>query len=374
MRLPKDWIRLEEISWSAGKKGSVDLSQLENLGPEWDIDAISIMVEPDIENSSAAAQGEDCARIISDLKVSDGNERLDAFGPLLRVINQHQLGQAFVDPADASGSGNDITETFFLHVPFGIYHGRGVLDPRDTRVPAPVMAERGRISYVLSDASLTSGGTTVSSATITFWARIRRRNGRRPEAPVRVVYTYHDVSKQSDNYDVQGKLLAAFLTAPQEEGDSSGNNDFSSVSTIISKTFGYGEGMEKEMLLDQYRRAQRLARGDSEDVFEADEAVLVWEAEPGMKLADCPFVRKLHVKLDASPPTNCKLVLIVVSERTPEYGAAATGMSPGEYSQRLQREGIVATRDGRVVPVNQPSIGRKLAKFLPVKFRGGAQA
>lgn len=363
--MPGSYVRATQLTVTTGGRVSVDLSFLDNLEGV-DIDHLRFLVSPKfVASLGAAFKGEDAARLIRRVDLSDVVEgaRSSLAGPVLRAVQQFLMGDEVADPADGAADAT-ITDKFSLFMPFG--HRVGVKDERDVRVGVAALKKLelnwASNSNLAPNVTIGSGTTTVD-----VLAYVVPRRNQTPEAPARIAWQALDMSKTEDHFTVGDQIFAAFLLCPGAAGDASGNTSLlhSSTGLINSTTLGFND-LEREVLIEDYRRSRTFA-SKAENVFLNGDAIpLVFPRRHDL-LSHMPFVKKLHLKLAGVPPTGTQLVLGTITENGGKYDEVHTGV-PATAVARVRGTAAarVATRDGRKVPLAR--LGAEKARRIPTRY------
>jgi len=360
------WFRSEQYSYVAGSTTTIKKDFLEQArmmsAPE--IDQILVEVTGTISGVTGGALGVDGAKLIERVIFKDEAEIVNCSGANLRVIEQLEYGARQIDPADISSGSTSTTYRMLLRIGFGVPKA---LRPRDTRVELERWLAGGELT--VSTPSSAPTGYTVGTCNIRIYAKVF--DGRDRELKSRMTIREIAMSNQDYEYDVNGFLRFAFLSSLLT---TTSYSSWASFTSVFSRTMALPPSFATALLVDRYR-AESLNLS-SADVFTASTPLAVPLVTPDwrQKIGAMMDLRTFHIDVtpsaQSSLPTNARVVLCQIKDRTPVLSALVLGQpSPEAAARAVDQFGYV--QDGKTGGSKVSSYLPSLARKLPIRLRPG---
>ncbi len=234
------------------------------------------------------------------------------------------------------------------------------LRPRDTRIELERWLAGGELT--ISTPSAAPTGYTVGTCNLRVLALVY--DGRDRELKSRMTIREIATTNQDYEYDVNGFCRFAFLSSKLT---TTGYSSWASFTSIFSRTKQLPPSFATYYLVDRYR-AQSLNLSAADAITAATPlAVPIVVPDREQKIGAMMDLRTLHVdttpSAQSSLPTNARIVLCQIKDRTPTLSALILGQpSPEAAARAVDAYGYV--QDGKTggSPVRHylPALSRKL--------------
>lgn len=301
--------RSSEISFAANGSESIDMHWLDLALDDYTnprIDRFELHVRGTITTGTGATfTVAHWHKLVRRLLMSDNaGQRVDLDADAIRIAPQVLLGpQVLLAPDAILAEQTAAPFEMVMPIPF---EWTGQYNTNDTRPHVKEFCKKygGRVQLDFPSATLATG-ITVVSMTYTLVARVSEAFT--AEVPGRFCILRDDVAKKSDNYDIDGRLIAAVLYAP-----------------ALASYAAYGEFDSTTLRKTRQRfnteAARHIARGVggnmSSDSIVASGGVRLIQA-PQAKINDMPVMERLHFDLlDGAPISGSKLLKVVITDRS----------------------------------------------------------
>lgn len=351
------WFRSRLIPWVTGSPLDIDLNFLQGArhmaAPE--VCEIAIVFTGTVTPVGGTAQGEDFAKLFSNVTIRDEAEMVNASGNSLRHLAMMELNGKYVDPADI-GVGVATAVTYVLPIVFEPTPDRAIR-PRDFRVPLVNFLEGGNMILQTCAAVPTNFGVAAGSWNIQVCFRVV--DGRKREIKSRRRIWEQVLNVQDYEYQVNGAIRSAIITSNLT---TTLYTDLSAYTTIYSRTLDLPPQFQTFYLRDQYRRSSPALASTDEFVSATPYAIALVHPGRDKKIGTMIDTPVLHIDLLQAAPASGRLLLDAVVDRSPTMAALALGYSdPNELALAIQAKGVVVGEAGNMRASELPkSLARKM--------------
>lgn len=355
-------MRSEQLVYALGTPYNVKLDFLaparQMAAPE--IGELTFRLSGTVGAITGGVKGRDTAKLFDQIIIRDDEEMVNASGAGLRVLEQVERGSKQTDPADIASGSTNTTFVYRLNLIFG-GHTRSVRT-RDFRVPLSSLLEGGNIT-VMTPAAVPTGWAAVQSDwRITVYARVW--DARTRELKSRRHIWEQNVSQQEYDYPCFGSIRNAIVTSKLT---TTGYTDLSGFTTLFSRTIELPPQFETDMLIDEYRKGAEAIGTNDEFTLAANGAIPIKIASRYQKIGQMIDARTLHLDLRAAAPTGGRLLLDVVTDRSPTMAALQMGYeSPSSLAAAVKARGVVVGEAGNI-PARE--MVATLARRTPIRIK-----
>jgi hypothetical protein len=310
---------------------------------------------------TGGALGRDAAKVFDTVRFRDDDEVINASGAGLRVLEQMELGNKQIDPADITSGSTNVTYNYRLRI---------VLDPTEMR------AQRGRDFRIPLAHFLEGGELTIQTPAVlpTGWAAVQPDwrvrcyayiiDGRVRELKSRRRIKEEAVTNQEFDYQINGSLRAAILTS---KVTTTGYTSLLPYTTVFSRTLETVPSLEADVLLDRYRRNADSLGSNDEFALATPGALALMIPKKSQKVGEMIDCKTMHLDLQQAAPAGARLLTDTVVDRSPNLAALTEGYrSPGELAAAIRDYGYVVGDSGNTLARN--FVG-PLARRLPIRLQ-----
>lgn len=327
-----------------------------------EVNEIDVLFYGTVGAVSGGALGRDAAKLFDAIKVRDSQDIINASGAGLRVLEQHEIGNKQVDPADLTSGTSNSTYLYRLKLLFS--PPRRAVRGRDFAIPLAHLLEAGEFTINTAAAVPTGWNTIQADWKIQLVAFVS--DGRQRELKSRRRIKEEQISNTEFDYQINGFLRNAFVTSKLT---TTGYTDLSGYATLNSRTLNWPSSYQTHNLVDDYRFNTDAVGTNDEFVRAATGALAIVQAERGQKTGAMIDMKSLHLEFPSAVPTGGRLLTDVIIDRDGEMGALSMGYpSPGELANAVRQMGEVVGESGnyKVSGFNQ-----QLARKLPIRIKPG---
>ncbi len=320
---------------------------------------IELVFEGVVTPVGGTAQGEDFAKLFEQVVFNDEAEMINASGPMLRLLEQVELGSKSVDPADI-GVGVATTVRYRLKIMLEPLDTRAIR-PRDFRVPLANFLEGGNLTVRLASALPTNFGVVAASWNVIVFVKVH--DGRKRELKSRRRIWDQVVQNQEFNYPINGAIRHAILGSKLT---TTGYSDLAAYTTIYSKTLDLPPAFQTHILVDDYRMSADALGANDEFLLAAPGGIPLVFPTRGKKTGQMIDTPQLHIDLLAAAPTSGRLLIDAIVNRTPNMSTLAAGYgSPEDIATAVAARGRVVGEAGNMKATELP---KPLARKLPIRI------
>lgn len=308
------------------------------------------------------ALGRDAPKLFDQVQFSDEQEVIKASGAMLRGLRQIELGAKAVDTADVASAVNASYE-FRLEImlkPLDTRHCR----PGDFRIPLEHFLEGGVLNWN-SAAAVPTGFGPVNADWRVRW-EFFVEDGRQRELKSRRRIYEQVVQNQEFDYACNGSIRSAIIGSKLT---TTGYTSLSAFSTIFSRTLETPPSFSVNGLRESYRKGSDVIGSNDEFLLATPAMIPLVFPHRAQRIGKMINAKTLHIDLLAAAPASGRLLLDLVTDRTPLLAAATMGyQSPGELAAAMRRHGQV---QGEQFQYPVEGFNMDLVKRLPVRLKSG---
>lgn len=356
------WYRSDAITYALGNTFAVKTDFLAAArymaAPE--ISDIVVRFSGTVGAVTGGALGRDAAKLIEAFRFRDEDEVINASGATLRCLEQMEMGDKQVDPADVSSGATNSSYVYRLRI---VCEPIKTHRPRDFRIPIEHFLEGGEL-LVQTPAALPTGWNSVQSDQ-KIRIMVRVVDGRTKEVKSRFRIKEEAIAQQEFDYQVNGSLRCAIITSKLT---TTGYTSLAAFTTIFSRTLETVPDLEIDMLLDYYRRWSDGLGTNDEFALATPGAIALQAPRRWQKIGELIDTKTLHIDLRASAPASGRLLTWTVVDRTPNLAALVAGFSSvPDYQRAIADYGRVVDGSPHGTPAKfyLPQIQRR----LPMRFQ-----
>jgi hypothetical protein len=304
-------------------------------------------------------------QILTFFRLTDrAGNRVFLRGSSMRVMNQHEFGDAYTDGANL-GAGAAQAFEFYMRVSFMPSKSRR---RADYGIPVRELLDGGTMEAFWSPANVFGANVTINSGSIECYFEVI--DERTPELKSRMTYLDYDVTLQEFYYPVTGSLRWA--TYYSENRDNAATPLVAQ--NILSNTLGL-PFFPSTLFQDRHKSENWPRIGDSaatiltEDVVAAGFAIPIEICRRDQKISPLIDTASLHMKTDqAIPAAVNKMIICAIQDRN--AGLAVTDMaaqSEAQLNAALSKYGYIRTAQNSDWPIAMAP--KVLQKRLPLKIK-----
>lgn len=356
------WFRSRTFPWVTGSVLPVDLNFLSPArqfkAPE--ISILEFVFEGTVTPVAGNALGRDFAKLFAQIVFTDEQEMINASGPMLRILEQAELGSKSVDPADVV-LGAPVFVRYRLKIMLEPLPTKAVR-PRDFRVPLANFLEGGNLSVRLAAALPTNFGVPAGDWNVIVFAKAY--DGRVRELKSRRKILDQNVTQQDFEYQTNGAIRHALLGSNLA---TTGYSSWAAFQTIFSRTLDLPPAMQSHVLVDDYRLNADAVGANDEFVLAAPGAFPLVVPKRDKKIGEMIDTPILHIDLLAAAPASARLLTDTIVNRSPNMAALAAGYGSAEdVASAVAARGVVVGEAGNIRANEVP---KSLARKMPIRIK-----
>ena len=310
---------------------------------------------------SGGALGRDAAKLFDTIKFRDDDDVLNASGAGLRVMEQMEMGERQIDPADISSGATNTTYTYSLHLHFcpKMRSKRS----KDFAIPVANFLDGGEFTIQFASAVPTGWAAAQSDWSVQLFANVK--DGRKKEAKSRRRIKEEATPAQEFDYQVNGYLRSLILTSKLT---TTGYTTLAGFTTFNSRSLKWPAAYQSRTLLNEYRNnAPSLATND-EFTLAAPGAIALLTPQKEQKIGAMPDLKTVHLDFLQAAPTSGRIITDVLIDRNPTRVAQLfnyKGAGPLGASVKA-----IGTVKGEADNYSIGEFNADLARKLPYRIKG----
>jgi hypothetical protein len=359
--------RTDPVQYTLGNGFSVKLDNLANAR-QFEVPVVkkqTFILTGTMDTTGAGgttALGADAAKLWDQIKQSDEAEVIRASGAMLRLLRQSEIGSKAVDPADVVNTVNAAYEARMeiIHRPLDTRACR----PQDFDVPLEHYLDGGTLEWNTPAAVPTGFGPV--NADWKVRVEFECLDARKRELKSRRRIFEQVVSQQEFEYNCGGSLRHAIVGSKLT---TTGYTSLAGFSTIYSRSLDVPPNYVVNGLREMYRFGADAIGANDNFLATTPTAINLVFPHRYQRTGRMLDLRTLHIDLLQVAPAGGRLLLDVVTDRTPNLAALEMGFpSAGELAQAIDAYGWIVG-EGANYPVRGSN--KILAKRLPIRLRPG---